>query len=180
MRAFAAAFVAAFLLTAPAYAQAPAAGNRDTTFGTPGNSYVPGLVQMCLNASNQAIPCSTPPQGTPATGYPAGATAITGNATGSTGSVVGTLAAASGKFTYICGFTVSATGGTATLGPITIAGLIGSSQVYQLFSSATGVTLTENFFPCIQGSAVNTAITTTTTADATATAVDVNSWGYQE
>ena len=35
------------------------------------------------------------------------------------------------------------------------------------------------FNPCIPASAANTAITVTTTANGTATAVDVNSWGYQ-
>src|ERR1700722_6329102 len=54
--------------------------------------------------------------------YPAGSTPITGNGTGTTGAVVGTLAAAAAKTTYICGFAVSAVGGTAAVGPITIAG----------------------------------------------------------
>lgn len=115
-------------------------------------------------------------------GFPTAATAISGNATGSTGAVVGTLAAASSKTTYICGFNVSAIGGVATIGPITIAGLIGSSQVYQVpVNAATGqILVTQNFNPCIPASTTNTAITTTTTADGTASAVDVNSWGYQQ
>jgi hypothetical protein len=108
------------------------------------------------------------------------ATPITGNAAGTTGAVVGTLAGASGKTTYICGFDVSAAGGTASVGPVTVAGLAGSSMVYQLFSSASGVTLSRSFTPCIPASAANTAITVTTTADGTATAVNVNSWGYQQ
>jgi hypothetical protein len=36
------------------------------------------------------------------------------------------------------------------------------------------------FTPCIPASAVNTAITITTTADANATAVNVNSSGFQQ
>ena len=44
-------------------------------------------------------------------------TAISGNATGTTGAVVGTLAGTTGKTTYISGFTVSAIGGTAAVGP---------------------------------------------------------------
>lgn len=107
---------------------------------------------------------------------------ITGNATGTTSAVVGTLAAASGKTTYICGFNVQAIGGTATVGPITVAGLIGSSQVYQtdVNSATVGKTVASaNFNPCIPASAVNTAITITTTANGTASAVDVNSWGYR-
>lgn len=112
--------------------------------------------------------------------FPAGSTAVTGNAIGTTGAVVGTLANAMAKTTYLCGFNVSAIGGTAAVGPITVAGLIGSSQVYELASAASGNQLSEYMFPCIPASAVNTPITITTTADASANAVAVNSWGYQQ
>ena len=108
-------------------------------------------------------------------------TPLTGNAAGTTGAVVGTLAATAGKLTYICGFNVSSIGGTATVGPITVAGLVGSSQVYQVpvNSAAGAIVVTQTFKPCIPASAPNTAITVTTTANGTASAVDVNSWGYQ-
>lgn len=128
------------------------------------------------------VPCGN--TGTPVVvslnSLPVGATAITGNATGTTGAVVGTLAGVGAKTTYICGFSMSAIGGTAAVGPITIANTITSSLVYQLASTATGITLVQNFTPCIPASAVNTAITITTTADGTASAVAVNSWGYQQ
>jgi hypothetical protein len=114
------------------------------------------------------------------TPYSSSQTAISGNATGTTGAVVGTLAAATGKTTYICGFDVSAIGGTAAVGPITVAGTNGASLVYELASSVAGVTLSRTFTPCIPASAANTAITVTTTADGTATAVAVNSWGFQQ
>ena len=115
-------------------------------------------------------------------GVPTGAI-ITGNAAGSTGAVVGTLAAVANKTTYICGFNVSAIGGAATVGPITIAGLVGSSQVYQAPVNGTAPAPTVaafTFYPCIPASAPNTAITVTTTANGTASAVDVNSWGFQQ
>lgn len=184
--------VAAAILTVaaawlfPVMAQSP---NTDTYFYTPGGGGVNGAVGMCLNTSNKAVPCSglnvqpspvstTPYPTNPATGV--GAAAISGNAAGTTGAVVGTLAGAATKTTYICGFNVQAIGGTAAIGPITIAGLIGASQVYQGSSSAGGgVVAAAQFNPCIPASAVNTAITITTTADGTATAVDVNSWGFQ-
>ncbi len=108
----------------------------------------------------------------------AGVTAIAGNATGTTGAVVGTLTATSTTKAYISGFTVSALGGVATVGPITVAGLAGGSQVYYLNSTATGNTLAINFSNPIPASAVNTNITVTTTADGTATSVAVNSWGF--
>lgn len=111
---------------------------------------------------------------------PSAAQTITGNAAGTTGAVVGSLAGVTGKTTFICGFDVSAIGGTAAVGPITIAGLTGSSMVYQLASTASGVTLSRTFTPCIPASAANTAITITTTADGSASAVSVNSWGYQQ
>ena len=112
--------------------------------------------------------------------YPASAVPITGNGTGSTGAVVGTLTAVSSKTTYICGFSVSAIGGTAAVGPITIAGTITASLVYELASTATGISLTQTFSPCIPASAANTNITVTTTADGSASAVAVNSWGYNQ
>src|ERR1019366_2943021 len=85
--------------------------------------------------SGLAIPAGTNPIGYLTGQYPGGATPITGNSTGTTGAVTGTLAAASAKTTYICGFDVSAIGGTAAIGPITVAGLVGSSMVFQLASS---------------------------------------------
>ena len=111
--------------------------------------------------------------------YPSGSTPITGNSTGTTGAVVGSLAGTAGKTTYICGLNVSATGGTAAIGPITVANTISGSMVFELNSSVAGTNISENFSPCIPANAANTAITTTTTADGTASAVAVNSWGFQ-
>jgi len=105
---------------------------------------------------------------------------ITGNGSGTTGAVVGTLAGVASKTTYMCGFDVSAVGGTAAVGPVVVAGLVGGSFTYQLFSSASGVIFSRTFTPCVPASAVNTAITVTTTADGTATAVNVNAFGYQQ
>lgn len=111
--------------------------------------------------------------------YPAGALPVAGIGTGTTGAVVGTLAAMPNMRTYICEFDVSAIGGTAAVSPITVAGLLGGTFTYQLASSAGGVTLNRTFTPCIPASANNTAIVITTTADGTASAVDVNAFGYQ-
>jgi hypothetical protein len=143
------------------------------------------LSSPCTQSGPNAVECdpvnSSNPLPTNRTSlYPVGATAITGNATGTTGAVVGTLAGTSGKTTYVCGLAVSAIGGTATIGPITVAGTVTGSMVFQLASTAAGNTLVVPFSPCVPASAANTAITTTTTADGTASAVDVNSWGYQQ
>lgn len=168
-------------------AQSP---NTDTYFYTPGGGGVNGALGMCLNTSNKAVPCSAAnvvPSPVAITPYPVNAatqvsaTPIAGNASGTTGAVVGTLAGAASKTTYICGFNVQALGTANTVGPVTVAGLIGSSQVYQASTLAAGVAqqIGQSFSPCIPASAANTAITITTTAAAGATAVNVNSWGYQ-
>jgi hypothetical protein len=112
--------------------------------------------------------------------YPVGSTALASAGTGTTGAVTATLAGASGKTTYICGFSVSGVGGSAALGPITITNLIGSTTfTFQLTSSTGGSVLTQAFRPCIPASGTNTSVAVSTTADGTASAVDVNSWGFQ-
>ncbi len=149
-------------------------------------AHAQGVQRLCIPSYNAdgALSCQDVTSANPlpvnatVLGYPTGAAPILGNGTGTTGAVVGTLAAAATKTTYICGFSVSAIGGAATVGPIVIAGPA-TSLTYQFASTATGATLAQTFQPCIPASAVNTAITTTTTADGSASAVDVNSWGYQ-
>lgn len=172
-------WLAAFLAAGPAFAQ--------TQFPTqqPGIT-VPGVVNMCVGQDQIARPCNElqPFAGKivaapPTTPYPTGAFPITGIASGTTGAVVGTLAAAPGKSTYICNLDVSAIGGTAAIGPIVIAGLTGGSFTYQASATAAGFTFSRTFTPCIPSSGINTAITITTTADGTATAVNVNASGFQ-
>lgn len=107
-----------------------------------------------------------------------GGTTVIGVGTGTTGAVVGTMPAVAGKTNYIAGFDVSAIGGTAAVGPIVLAGLLGGSFTYELASSVAGVIISRSFTPPLPASAVNTAITVTTTADGTASAVAVNVWGY--
>jgi hypothetical protein len=140
------------------------------------------IVAIVISALNISGPLKAQaPAGGPYQVWPAGVI-VTGNSAGTTGAVVGTLAGVAGKFTNICGFNVNAIGGTATVGPITVAGLVGSSQVYQtdVNSATVGKQVAGAvFWPCIPASGAGTAITVTTTANGTATAVDVNSWGYQ-
>jgi len=138
----------------------------------------PITVTTTADASASAVDVNSWGFQVASTPYPG--TSITGNAAGTTGAVVGSLAGAAGKTTYICGFSVSAVGGTAAVGPITIANIITGSMIYRLFSSATGTTVGQTFTPCIPANAQNTAITTTTTADGTASAVNVVSWGFQQ
>jgi hypothetical protein len=129
-----------------------------------------GSVQMCLNPSGLAIPQAT-----------AGAcgTQVNAIATGTTGAVTATIPAVAGVTNYICGFDVSAAGGTATVSPITVTGLLGGTFTYQGILSG-GLPFQHPFYPCQPASAANTAISVVTTADATATAVDVNVWGFKQ
>lgn len=151
------------------------------------NVNVPGVVEMCIDQNGIARGCDPlvprsvkVVSGIPSGPYPVGSFPITAIGTGTTGAVVGTLAAGGTRTTYICGVDVSVIGGTAAVGPIVIAGLTGGSFTYQASSTAAGgVALTRTFTPCIPGATQNTAITITTTADGTATAVDVNAWGFQ-
>lgn len=157
-------------------------------FPTPNpNVNAGGAVNLCPRQDGLMVPCSdlTPlsvriSAGIPFPPYPTGAMPITGIGTGSTGAVVGTLAAAPSKTTYICNVDVSVIGGTAAVGPIVIAGLTGGSFTYQASSTAAGgLALTRTYSPCIPASGQNIAITVTTTADGTASAVDVNLSGYR-
>jgi len=141
----------------------------------------------CIEAGPSSVECDPVNSGNPmpvvvgtqAPGqYPLNSAPLTGAGAGSTGAVTATLTSLASNTTYLCGFTVNAVGGTAAVGPITVAGILGGSLIYQMTSSATGAVLTQNYSPCIPANALNTNITITTTADGTATAVDVNAWGF--
>lgn len=153
-----------------------------------GSASVQGVVEMCLDQNGVvARPCDPLVGrtvkilgGVPIPPYPTGSVPITGIASGVAGAVVGTLAAYPGKSTYLCNVDVSVIGGTAAVGPIVIAGLTGGSFTYQASATvAGGLVLSRTFTPCLVSSSVNTAITITTTADGTASAVNVNASGFQ-
>ncbi len=150
---------------------------------TPGNQSVGGVVQMCLNSSGQAIACT----GTAgAAGYPAGATPIGGAFSGAdTTTQAATLALASGKTTYICGFTVSGLGATgATTVAVTVATLVGSttltySYVFPAGATVVATSIGKEYSPCIPASAAAAAITITVPGAAGNTATQINAWGFQ-
>lgn len=122
----------------------------------------------------QTAPIPVAPQA-----YPLGATSIVAVGTGTTGAVTATLAASATLRTFMCGITVSAIGGTATVGPVSISNVNGATFTIQLASTVAGNFYSQSFEPCLPTSAINTAMVATTTADGTASAVDVNMWGYQ-
>lgn len=189
---------AAFLLASPSLAQGP---NFPTQMG---GTRAPGVLAMCLDSLGNAVPCpladTTPsiakafqpakaedrgqvvsisPNSGAFNPFPANATPATAVGTGTTGAVTATMAATAGKTNWVCQVQISAIGGTATIGPVTITGLKGGNTLtYQLASTAAGNYLPISFTPCFPASAVNTAIAAATTADGTASAVDVNILGY--
>lgn len=161
-----------------------------------------GLVAMSLNGSSQAVPASSSnplptvqtgalPAGTATLGNvgtitPAGATARTaasGNVANA--AAVATLAAAAGKTTYICGFTLTSSGSTAaTVVSPTVVGTITGTLTFTYVSvagaTAANQTVIVPFDPCVPANAVNTAIVVTLPAlGAGNTNATVNAWGYQ-
>jgi hypothetical protein len=137
-----------------------------------------GLLLLALAGLSPAKAFSTCPDA-----YVSGAVCspVTASATGSTAAVTASLpASGTSARTYVCGFSVDAIGGTAAVGPIVLSGIIGGSMTFQLSSSAAGTFRDRDFSPCIAASAANSAISISTTADATATAVDAKIWGLQQ
>jgi hypothetical protein len=186
----------AALIVAPALGQAPFSGAIERPLQYP-----------CLNQQGKAAPCqftdipapdvagpfvapgadkkaqvvTISPNSGASNPYPTNAIPTVAIGAGSTGAVTATMPAAAGRTTWLCGVTISALGGTATVGPVTISNLIGNiTFTLQLAATASGNFFSQGFSPCIPAKAVNTSIAIVTTADGTATAVDVNAWGYQQ
>lgn len=133
---------------------------------------------QCIAGAITTTPAA-PAAGTAGAGYPPGATPVAFTATGTSGAVTATLPAASGKNTYICGYNVSAAG-TGLITPITITGVLGGTQTVQGLTAGAAPIFPPPYTPCLPSSALNQAISVSTTADATATAVNVNVWGYTQ
>lgn len=178
------ALLATGALVAIAWAQA----NNSNTWQTPGNQTVGGAVQLCPRAAdNVAVPCTSAAAaaGTAGAGFPPGATPINAAAGGTTGATAATLAAAAGKFTYICGFSIShgSATGAVTAGD-TVTGIPTSmtwvTGVPATAAGTTAPTYTINFSPCIPSSAVNTSIVVTSGANGAGGVNNFsNAWGFQ-
>jgi len=118
--------------------------------------------------------------------YPPRASAVTAvNSAADTTTLAAALPAATGQWTYICGFTVSGLGATTGVGtPVTVATLVGGNTATYEYSFVTGATLANpvlsiNYTPCIPASAINAAITVTVTGAAGNTATNIVVQGYQ-
>jgi hypothetical protein len=117
----------------------------------------------CLGPTGaNCVPVVTTQGAVGATNYPFGAVPITATGTGSTGAISATLAAASGKFTYICGFSYQGSDGTtAVAGNIAVTGTITGTMNFGYVALAAGAAVPQppptivQFNPCIPSSAVN-------------------------
>lgn len=115
-------------------------------------------------------------------GMPANAVAITTSATGTTNATAATLAAVSGKTTYICGFSIRANATAAATGNATVAGTITGTLNFTQWTAplASGIGLVEReFLHCIPASATNTTIVITGAAPGAGGVISVSAWGYQ-
>lgn len=177
------------LIAALAFALGAGPAAAQNTWPTPnGNVVVPGVVPMCFTLANNYVPCNSPGAVplpvqvwnnplNPAVFTPANPQMISTGATGTTGAVTATLTPPAGKTVFICGFDVTAIGGTAAVGPISVTGVTGGTLTYYLASAVAGVTLPVRYAPCIQATKPGQAIAVATTADGTASNVGVNLWG---
>lgn len=119
------------------------------------------------------------------TGYPQGAQPIQAQAAGTTAGATATLTGATGRLTFVCGFSVSPGSATAA---ITISVTTSGFAVGQTYfvgapvtaAGTTGATLTQTFSPCIPASAVNSQMSVIAGALGTGGVnQNVNVWGYQ-
>lgn len=110
-------------------------------------------------------------------------TASSGNV--AAGVAAASLAAATGKVTYICGFSITSSGstGAAVVNP-TVSGIVTGTMTFT-YSSVAGATLANPslivpFRDCISASAPNTAIVVSMPSlGAGNTNATVSAWGYQ-
>jgi hypothetical protein len=105
---------------------------------------------------------------------------VTPSADFTTGTSAVVLTAISGKWNYICGFTIT-TGGTtaATTGKVTIAGLASGTLSFTYVFVSSGQGIMGIAWPgCLTASAANQAITVSTPAGGAGTVGSVNAWGY--
>lgn len=117
-----------------------------------------------------------------ALGFAATQTPVNGpTAIGTTAATVATMPAVAGKTNYLCGYTVDADATAATVGNMTITGLLSGTvtrrQAVGAVASATATTW-HNYWPCQPASAVNTAIVITSAAAGAGGNTTVNFEGY--
>lgn len=110
-------------------------------------------------------------------------TPLTASATGTTAATTATLAGATSKTTYICGWSVDADATAATVGDMTVTGIITGTLTRRqgVAAVAAGTASTSQIYsPCLPASATNTGIAVVSIAAGSGGHTDVNVWGYQQ
>ena len=175
--------------TIKAASTAPVA--TDTSLVTALNPNSPGIIALGATTKSASVPTTPPtdigttPIGSLSSQYPSNSSAaavpITASATGTTAATTATLAAAVGKTTYICGFSMRSVATAAAAGNATVTGTITGTLN---FTHGTGATPTvipndQRFNPCIPASATNTSIAVVSPAAGTGGVMSVTAWGFQ-
>lgn len=156
----------------------------DTVCGSDtGTCTLIALIKRLNQTATSAIPAGTATIGTVGQlTYPVGATPITASATGTTGATTATLAGASSKTTYICGYSIRANATAAATVTNTITGVITAtlSSIMWVAPLASGIGVDEQIFsPCVPASGTNQAIAVVSGAPGSGGAVSSRAWGYQ-
>lgn len=154
------------------------------TCGALAQQYAPGSQRpfaVDING-NQCTTGNSVGAGSGTAGYVSNATPVTVASTGTVSAVTAAIPAAAGKFSYICGFDITIIQNATAAVPTTptVTGTQ-ATLTYQMVNAVSTTTLlTHAYNPCLPSSAANTAITVTSPADADATTVDINVWGFQQ
>jgi hypothetical protein len=140
------------------------------------------LLALYASIAFAQSPSGTGMRGGGNAGYPAGATPTAAGSTGTTSAVTASIAATAGKVSFLCGFSIGnaqTSTGTIVTAP-TVTGVIGSvTLTYEVQNTlSTSNIFSQTFSPCLAGSGQNAAVTVTSPANADASAVAVNAWGY--
>jgi hypothetical protein len=114
-------------------------------------------------------------------GYPPGAIPASGSNTGTTSGTGAAVAAAVGKFSYLCGFSVGVSNTAGGNVAVTITGVTPNLNYQMQMGTATAISppLSQVFSPCLPGSALNTQVVVNVGAPGSGGSSVVSAWGYQ-
>lgn len=151
-------------------------------YGTsPGAVLVPGVNAFVTNPV--VLGAGATSIGKVGPGYTSAQTPLTASATGTTAATTATLAGTSAKTTYICGWSIDADATAATVGDMTVTGIITGTLTRRQGAAAVAAGTASTwqvYSPCLPANATNTSIAVVSIAAGTGGHTDVNAWGYQE
>ena len=113
--------------------------------------------------------------------YPLNAVPVQASGTGTTAAINLSLPGASGKTTYLCGFSYWTSATAATFGTLTVTNIQTTMSFEQPVGAIPAVLeLSKTFSPCIPASAANTAVNINGVAPGTGGVGTAAAWGYQD